>query len=319
MAAGLGMGAVQLSLGEVIGVVLSSWSLAEQPESVGNAQAAVVTLIRGPRVILGVMVGAALSVSGVLMQGLFRNPLADPGLIGISSGAALAAAAMIVLGGDGASLPIAAFCGGALVCALVMRLSRQGRQHSVATMLLAGIAMNAMAGSLTGILVTFSTDAQLRSLTFWTLGSLGGAQWDSLWWVSLLLGGMLIASMRMARPLNALLMGEEEALYLGVEVESMKRWAVLLAAMMVGVAVSLCGIIGFVGLVVPHLIRLAAGPDHHTLLPASALLGGALLVAADLVARTAAAPIELPIGVVTTLIGGPFFLLLLVRARTGVQ
>jgi iron complex transport system permease protein len=334
--AALGIGAMSLSPGTVLSILASSYS-GELPAGVTSQEAAVVNSIRAPRVVLGLLVGAGLSTSGALMQGLFRNPLADPGLIGVSSGAALAAALVIVLGGtlteylvsaspqspvasvlavifgSTLALPLAAFAGGAFVTLVVMRLSRFGQQTSVETMLLAGIAINAIAGAGTGILVALSDDAQLRSLTFWTLGSLGGARWDILPWIAPLLVAPVFASPFLAESLDALLLGEEEAHHLGVDVERLKRWVVTLAALAVGAAVAFTGIIGFVGLVVPHLIRLTAGPRHRVVLPGSALLGGGLLVAADMVSRTIIAPAELPIGVVTTLLGGPFFLALLAR------
>lgn len=334
--AALGIGAMSLSPGTVLSILSSSYS-GELPGGVTTQEAAVVNSIRAPRVVLGLLVGAGLSTSGALMQGLFRNPLADPGLIGVSSGAALSAALVIVLGGtlteyfvaaapqsqvasilavlfgSTLALPLAAFAGGALVTLVVMRLSRFGQQTSVETMLLAGIAINAIAGAGTGILVALSDDAQLRSLTFWTLGSLGGARWDILAWIAPLLVAPVFAAPFLAEALDALLLGEEEAHHLGVDVERLKRWVVTLAALAVGAAVAFTGIIGFVGLVVPHLIRLTAGPRHRVVLPGSALLGGGLLVAADMVSRTIIAPAELPIGVVTTLLGGPFFLALLAR------
>lgn len=315
--AGLGIGAMPLPVGSVVSILLSELGLGATdapPQAV-----AVLTLIRAPRVLLGLLVGAGLGVSGALMQGLFRNPLADPGLVGISSGAALAAALIIVLGGSGLptlALPLSAFAGAILATLLVLRLARQGGEVSVETMLLAGIAINAIAGAGTGVLVALSSDAQLRSLTFWTLGSLGGATWDILPWLAPLIAAPVLAIPWMAQPLNALLMGEEEATHLGVPVAALKRAVVALAALAVGAAVAFTGLIGFVGLVVPHLVRLVAGPDHRVVLPGAALLGAALLVGADLVSRTVVAPAELPIGVVTTLIGGPFFLLLLASRRS---
>ena len=315
--AGLAIGAVNTTPSVVL-AVMKSWLGEPLPEDISPQVAAVLTIIRAPRVLLGLLIGAGLSVSGALMQGLFRNPLADPGLIGVSSGAALAAACVIVLGGSGLSpfaLPLAAFCGGAVVTLLVMRLARRGGRISIETMLLAGIAVNAIAGAGTGILVTLSDDAQLRSLTFWTLGSLGGATWPILIGVAPLILVPLLISPWLAGALNALLLGEEEAHHLGVNVERLKLGVVLMAALIVGASVAFSGIIGFVGLVVPHLIRLMAGPDHRIVLPGSALLGAALLVGADLVSRTVIAPAELPIGVVTTLLGGPFFLGLLARKR----
>lgn len=281
--------------------------------------------IRLPRVVLGLLVGAGLGISGAAMQGLFRNPLADPSLIGVSSGAALAATFVIIVG-DMVTftappelklwiLPTAAFGGGLITTLLVYRLSTTGGQTGVATMLLAGIAINALAQAFSGLLTFFATDTQLRSITFWRLGSLGGASWGSVIRVAPFILLPLLVFPRLAKALNALLLGEAEAAHLGVRVQLVKRLTVILAALAVGAAVSVTGLIGFVGLVVPHLLRLMVGPDHRKLLLGSALLGASLLLLADLVARTIAAPAELPIGVLTALAGAPFFLWLLLRDR----
>ena len=287
-------------------------------------QEAVLLAIRLPRVLLGVVVGAGLAVSGALMQGLFRNPLADPGLVGVSSGAALGAAAAIVLAsGLGvtalalgpALVAVAAFAGGLATVVVVYRIATRSGRTSVATMLLAGIAVNALCGAGVGVLVLFADDGQLRDLTFWTLGSLGGATWRTLAVVALPVGAVVLAAPLLARPLNALLLGEAEAGHLGVRTERVKALVVGGAALAVGAATAVAGLVGFVGLVAPHLVRLALGPDHRALLPASALVGALLLVLADLLARTALAPTEVPIGIVTALAGAPFFLWLLLRQR----
>ena len=280
--------------------------------------------IRMPRTLLGLAVGAVLALSGVAMQGLFRNPLADPGLVGVASGAALGAAVAIVggswLGGvpEGAGpylLSACAFIGGLGVTALVYRLGRREGQTNVATMLLAGIALTALGGSAVGLFTYLADDATLRTLTFWNLGSLNGASYERLWPLLLITAGVALWLPRRAQALNALLLGESEARHLGIEVERLKRELVFCTALGVGAAVAAAGLIGFVGLVVPHLVRLLAGPDHRVLLPASLLAGGTLLLFADLVARLALAPAELPIGIVTAFIGAPFFLFLLVRGR----
>lgn len=285
----------------------------------------VVVGIRLPRLLTGLLVGAALAVSGALMQGLFRNPLADPGLVGVSSGAGLAAGLTIVLGerlvppGLGidpfALVPVGAFLGGLATTAVLYVLSTRGGRTSIATMLLAGIALGALAGAMSGFLAYLSDDRQLRDLTFWSLGSLGGATWGKLGVVAPILVAVLLATPVLARALNALSLGEAEAYHLGVSVERAKTGIVVLVAAAVGASVAAAGVIGFLGIVVPHLLRLAIGPDHRTLLPACALLGGALLVGADILARTIVAPAELPIGIVTAAIGAPFFLWLLLRKR----
>ena len=244
-----------------------------------------------------------------------------------SAGAALAAVSVIVLGTilfaplldqlGRYLLPVAAFLGGFLTTLLVYRLSSVRGSTVIASMLLAGIAINAIANAGTGLLTYLADDAQLRSLTFWTMGSLGGASWGSLLGIApfILLPIFLIP--RYARALNAISLGESEAVHLGFELQKVKLQLIVLVAMAVGAAVSAAGIIGFVGLVTPHLLRLAVGPDHRFLLPASVLLGAVLLIVADMVSRTIVAPAELPIGIITAILGGPFFLWLLVRQRVG--
>jgi iron complex transport system permease protein len=316
----VGSGAVHITPAEVVTILLGQLGVTLDVP-VAPQQEAVLLAIRLPRVLLGVLVGAALAVSGAAMQGLFRNPLADPGLLGVSTGAALAAASVIVLGGAGVwLLPVAAFLGGLVVTLLVYTLATTQGRTAVATMLLAGVAINALAGAATGFLTFLADDAQLRDLTFWSLGSLGGVTWRTLSAVAPFLLLSLLVLPRLARPLNAFLLGEAEAGHLGVRVEVVKATIVIATALAVGAAVSVSGIIGFVGLVAPHLIRLALGPDHRLLLPASVLLGSSLLLFADLFARTVVAPAELPIGIVTSLVGGPFFLWLLLqnRARGGI-
>ena len=280
--------------------------------------------IRLPRTLLGLAVGGVLALSGVAMQGLFRNPLADPGLVGVSSGASLGAAIAIVGGSAFGGLPdafgpyllsICAFLGGLGVTALVYRLGRRNGQTSVAVMLLAGIALTALAGSTVGLFTYLADDATLRTLTFWNLGSLNGASYARLWPLLFVTVAVSLWLPRRASALNALLLGESEANHLGINVEGLKRELVFCTALGVGAAVAAAGMIGFVGLVVPHLVRLLAGPDHRVLLPASVLAGAALLLFADLIARLALAPAEMPIGIVTAFLGAPFFLYLLLRGR----
>ena len=318
----VGVGAVRVPPSAVLAALAGALGL---DVAGGTAQQeAVLLAIRLPRVLLGVLVGAGLAVSGALMQGLFRNPLADPGLVGVSSGAALGAATAIVLASTvgvtalalgPALVALAAFAGGLATTAVVYRIATRGGRTSVATMLLAGIAVNALCGAGVGVLVLFADDGQLRDLTFWTLGSLGGATWGTLAVVAPLIGAVVLAAPRLARPLNALLLGEAEAGHLGVRTERVKGLVVVGSALAVGVATAAAGLVGFIGLVAPHLVRLGLGPDHRALLPASALTGALLLVAADLLARTVLAPVEVPIGIVTALAGAPFFLWLLLRQR----
>ena len=312
----LGAGAVGIPLGRVLATLVGA-------ASADPGDALVLFQIRLPRLLLGGLVGAALAVSGALMQGLFRNPLADPGLVGVSAGAALAAAVTIVLGDTllaplvgrlpFSALPIGAFGGGLLTTLALYRIATREGRTSVATMLLAGIAFGALAGAAMGLLAYASDDRQLRDLTFWSLGSLGGASWTKVAAVAPLVLPVVVATPLLGRGLNALALGEAEAFHLGVPVQRVKALAILLVALAVGAAVAAAGTIGFVGIVVPHVLRLAVGPDHRLLLPASALLGAALLIAADSVARTLLAPAELPIGILTAVIGAPFFLWLLLR------
>lgn len=316
---GLFSGAIELPLSHVM---YALWAGVSGRELTDPALA-VITVIRLPRVLMAAVVGAALALSGAAMQGLFRNPLADPGLIGVSSGAALGAILVIVVGGwlplsmGPMALPVGASLGGLAATAVVYRLGRDGGQTDVATLLLAGIAVNAIAGAGIGLLTYYANDTELRTLTFWLMGSLGGIGWPQFVMAAPF---MLVCSAglcMLGRPLNAFLMGEDVAHHLGYPVERVKTIAVLLCAIAVGASVSVAGVIGFVGLVVPHVLRLIMGADHRLLLPASALLGGAGLVAADTAARTLISPAELPIGILTTLLGGPFFLFLLLKQRHG--
>ena len=300
--AAVGCGAVRYTPAEIV-------SLLARPD-----QTTVLWAIRLPRVIYGLLIGTALAMAGAALQALLRNPLADPGLLGVSSGAAVAACGVIMLGHfiRPASLSIAAFAGGLLATLAVYKIGR----GTVATMLLAGIAINALCLSGIGLFTFLATDVQLRSLTFWSLGSLGGATWAGVQTIAPLLivpAGLLATQ---SRALNVFALGEAEAGHLGIDVGRVKIVVVLLVAVLVGVSVAVAGIIAFVGLIVPHCVRLWIGPDHRYLMPASAILGSALLLAADTLARTAVVPAELPVGVVTSLVGAPFFLWLVRRGRT---
>lgn len=291
----------------------------------GPADRFVVYGIRLPRAVLGVLIGASLAVSGAIMQGVFRNPLADPGIVGVSAGAGLGAVSFIVLQGSVLApvamllgihaVPLAAFFGGLVSTLLLYRISTRHGRTSVATMLLAGIALGALAGAFTGLLVFWADDTQLRDLTFWGLGSLAGATWTRILMAAPLILPVILATPLMARSLNALALGEASARHLGVDVQRFKNLAIVAVAAATGASVAVSGGIGFVGIVVPHLLRLAIGPDHRYLLPASALLGAILLLFADAVARQVVAPAELPIGIVTAAAGAPFFLWILLRKR----
>lgn len=313
----VGTGAVKIAPAQVLSIFLSPLGVAPFA-AYDEQQAAVLYAIRLPRVVLGIVVGAGLAVAGTAMQGLFRNPLADPGLLGISSGAGLAAAMSVVLGFNlfGLySLPVAAFVGSLISTVLIYLLSQRRGRVDVTTMLLAGIAINALCGAGTGLMTFLASDEQLRTITFWNLGSLGGATWPAVLSAApLIVLGVLVLPLT-ARALNAMLLGESGAAHLGIPVQHVKWVVVTLVALSVGAGVAVAGTIGFVGLVVPHLLRLVIGPNHQTLLPASALLGATLLVLADLLSRTIAIPAEVPIGIITALLGAPFFLFLLRRGQ----
>jgi len=325
--AGFSLAAVSALIGLLVG---ASWlSPAQLLHAVLGRSAdseawmqAIVLDVRLPRVLLALAIGASLSQGGVVLQALFRNPLAEQSLLGISGGAALAAALWITLlppltpavqwlGALG--LPLAALTGALLAGAATVRLSRTAQVTGIATLLLAGISINALAGAGIALLQTLSSDAALRDLTLWFYGSLGRASWSQLAVGLPILAAISFWLPREARALDALLLGEAEAAHLGVSVEALKRRLLLLVALAAAIAVALAGIIGFVGLIVPHLLRRVLGPGHRLLLPASALFGAALLTLADTAARTVFAPLEVPVGVLTALLGVPLFLLLLRR------
>lgn len=281
--------------------------------------------IRLPRALGGVLVGAVLGLCGAAMQGLFRNPLADPGLIGVTGGAAFGAVlhvkfAATLLAGVSVflgqfSLPVFALVGALCAVAFMHRASIIDGRVVVALMLLAGVGINALAGAGTGLVLFFADDDQLRQFTFWTLGSLGQVTWAKLGGALPFVLPALFLVPRHARALDALLLGESEAGHLGVDLRRLKRALIFATAAGVGAAVSISGGIGFIGLVVPHLVRQLFGPDHRWLVPGSAVLGAALLLSADLLARTVAAPAELPVGIITAALGAPVFFSLLQRGR----
>mgnify|MGYP001335276353 CR=1 FL=1 len=305
--------------------IVLTWLGLDDGAGLRSSDILVVETIRLPRVIMGAMIGGALAMSGTVMQGLFRNPLADPGIVGVSAGASLGAVAMIVLGGTLLApvtqlaglyaLPFAAFLGGLASTWLLYRIATRERRTSVATMLLAGIALGAFALAMTGTLIFIADDLQLRQVTFWSLGSLAGATWEKVISVLPIMAPALAASLMLARGLNALAFGEAAAGHMGISVQRMKTIAILVVAAATGASVAVSGGIGFVGIVVPHLLRLTIGPDHRYLIPCSGLLGAIFLILADCISRTVVAPAELPIGIVTAAAGAPFFLWILLRRR----
>jgi iron complex transport system permease protein len=319
----LSIGPTGITLTAVPRVVLGLFS-SHSDSSLAREQLVLLD-IRLPRLLLGMFVGAALACAGAMMQGMFRNPLADPSIIGVSSGAALAAVATIALGNSLAApwvktfglyaLPVAAFAGGFTTTLILMAtVSRQG-SLSLGPLLLAGIALAALNTALIGLIAFVSDDRELRDLTLWTLGSLSGASWTKVYAIIPFAIVLALAVPPLIRGLNGLLLGEAEAFHLGVNVERTKRAIVLLTSAAVGAAVAVAGILGFVGIVVPHIVRLLAGPDHRVVLPASALLGSSLVLFADVFARMLVRPAELPLGVMLAIIGAPVFLHMIVKSR----
>lgn len=318
------VGAVQISFSELISIIAYHTGLSDH-QNFEAQQAAVFLNLRLPRVLLGVLIGAALGVSGAAIQGLFRNPLAEPGLIGISSGATLFAVIMIVLetkifkeltGVIGFyALSLASFIGAGLTTMLVYRIAMRNGKTIITTLLLGGIAINALAGAFVGLLTYMATDAQLRNITFWSLGSLGGASWPT---VTTLLPFVLIPVFGLpflAKSLNALALGESQAMHMGVNVKVVKRIIIAMATMAVGASVAVAGMIAFIGLIIPHILRMTFTADHRLVVPGAALLGAALLTMADLIARTVVAPAELPIGILTAMIGAPVFIYIIITER----
>lgn len=322
IAASIGAAGIPLSR---LPAALGLWSESADPALLARDKL-VLWSVRLPRVAIAIIIGALLATAGAVMQGLFRNPLADPALVGVSSGGALAAASTIVIGdrllAAGKTplpfevLPIAAFAGSLVTTFILHRIATRENRTSIAVFLLGGLAIAALANAAIGLLVFVADDRQLRDITFWLLGSLGGATWDKVAVVAPFLLALLIVLPFIARGLDLLVLGENEAFHMGVEVERLKRMSIILVSALTGAAVAYAGVIGFVGIVVPHLLRMIIGPGHRRLLPASACAGAILLLAADTFARTIAAPAEIPIGVLTAIVGAPFFLIILLRQRS---
>src|SRR5439155_15214409 len=314
------VGTVWISPWTSVRVIAWKLGFTGRPAGVAVSTEVILLQLRLPRVVLAAVVGAALAASGAVFQGLFRNPLADPAIIGVSSGAALGAIAVIVFAGSGAlaafGVPLAAFAGALLTAFLVYRLARIGPSVHVATLLLAGIAVAAVISSAMSLVMSFAGQ-QVRDIYAWLLGGLVGQGWNAIGAVVPLVALGLVAAALTAHDLNLLSLGEERAAQLGVEVMRVKRRTIGVGALLAACAVSVAGVIGFVGLMTPHLLRLVVGADHRRLLPAVLLAGPTLLILADLVARTVLSPQELPVGIVTALLGGPFFLFLLRREGKG--
>lgn len=324
----LSHGALQIPVSDLLKLIQSPFVTLQ--EDVSQLHRYVILDIRLPRLICGALVGMGLAAAGVATQGLFRNPLADPSLIGVSNGAAVGAVSIIVLSSQiqaflpsfisvdlfqALALPIAAFIGGIIATILVVAIATKNGKSDTALLLLAGVAINSVAGAAIGLLSYMADDNQLRDLTFWSMGSLAKAQWTELAIAGpiIFISTMLLLSYR--QMLNALLMGEAVAEHIGHDVKRCKRNMIILNTLIVATAVSVSGVIFFVGLVVPHLVRLCVGSNHKNLLPLAMLFGALILLTADIVARSIVAPAELPIGLLMSLIGGPFFILLLIQQR----
>jgi iron complex transport system permease protein len=279
--------------------------------------------LRAPRMVMAICVGALLAMSGCAMQGLVRNPLADPGLIGISAGAAAAAASTLALVNHFPELEIAgqylvaasAFIGALLAVWVVLLVAKTPMGTAISSLILAGVAVNALAGTHIGAISYMANDDALRQITYWTMGSLGGVNWQKVSFVAALSVPAIGLFLHLRKSLNMLALGENEAQCMGLAVAKYKRLTLWLVAFSVALATALCGIIGFVGLVVPHIARTLFGADHQYLMPACAVLGGVLMLTADIISRTLFPPLEIPIGIVTSAVGAPFFLYLLAKGK----
>lgn len=319
----LTIGAVSLTVGQMVGIVLHPLGI--HLAEVTPVQETVFLDIRLPRLIETVLIGGALGLSGAALQGLFRNPLVEPGLVGVSSGAALGVVIVIVFGqGLMALLPawmghyfliIVAFAGGLVATFVVYGLSQQYGRTQITLLLLAGVAIIGLSQAFIGLSIFYANESQARTYMFWTLGDLGGATWEKLWLAIPLITMPMAVLLTCGRALNAMALGEAEAYHMGVHVERLKRVIVICCALAVGATVSLAGIIGFIGLVVPHMVRMTFGADHRLVLPGSILAGAILLIVSDILGRTAVQPAELPIGIVTAIIGTPFLLYLIRTAK----
>ncbi len=319
--ASLCLGAYSIPFGNTLAILLDAIGIPATGFEL--SQQNVLIQIRLPRILLNLLIGGGLGIAGAALQGMFRNPLVEPGLIGVSSGSALFAIIFIVFVSGSAQtgflpsvgLPLFAFFGGLLHVAMVFKLSNRHGNSDTATLILAGIAINALAGALIGLVLFFADDSALRSFTFWSLGDMSGATWQKIPYALILIAVPSFLILQKSKELNALALGEQEAFHMGVQVNQVKIQLLIYSALIVGVGVSMVGVIGFVGLVVPHLVRLIFSADHRMVLPGSFLLGAILLNIADLVARLVVIPAEMPIGVITALCGAPFFIWLIFNLK----
>ena len=324
------IGPVKISILQIVDILFDSININTNLSSSEISQAfkTVVIDIRLPRILMGIIVGIALGISGAILQGLFRNPLIDPGFIGVSSGAAIGAMFVIMFSQLIAIennfyiqflLPVFAMSGGLVTTILVYKMSQMSGKTNIMAMLLSGIAVNAFSGSIIGFLVYRASDMELRSFTFWTLGSLDNSNWLIVSIAFILILIPIIISTRLRKKLDVFMLGDAEAGYLGLNIEKLKKKIILIAALMVGTTVAFCGMIGFIGLVTPHLVRLIMGPSHKTLIFGSAILGAIILILADFISRIIIAPAQLPIGIITSALGAPFFLWLIVSQKQKIR
>ena len=324
--AGLLFGPVKINLKIIVDILFDSVGLLSFEDKEFNIIQQMVFLnIRLPRVILTILVGVALGTSGAILQGLFRNPLVDPGFIGVSSGAAVGAMIAIMFSQSISNyffdfltpflLPILAILGSFLTTLIVYKMSKISNKTNIMVMLLSGIAVNALSGSLIGLFISLSNDVQLRTFTFWTLGGFDNANWNVVLLSAIFILIPVSFAYSMKNKMDIFMLGDAEAQHLGVDVELLKKRNILIASVMVGVSVAFCGMIGFVGLVTPHLVRLIIGPNHKYLIPGSAILGAILLGFSDLISKTIIAPAQMPVGVITSAIGAPFFAWLILSQK----
>jgi iron complex transport system permease protein len=310
-------GALSLPLWDSLLTVIDI-ALGSKRSALAAYEQAVILELRLPRTLLAVLVGSMLAQCGTAMQGLFRNPLADPGIVGVSSGAAVGAVLAIYFSPAAATwwtVPLTSFAAGFGCSLLIYRLARASLGTSVLVLLLAGIAISALAGSLIGLISYVADDSRLRDLTLWQMGSLAAADSTRVWLALAVAVVIAVRFQQRAAALNALLLGEAEARHLGIHVEHLKRELIVLVALGVGLAVACAGVIGFIGLIVPHMVRTLNGPDHRSLLPLAGLGGALLLLLADIISRLVIEPAELPVGLVTALLGAPFFIVLLLQQK----
>jgi len=313
----VGVGESNIGAGKVIAILTEPF-IHQTPFWTGG-EATIIREIRLPRIILGVLVGSCLAISGAALQSLFRNPMADPFILGISNGAALGATIVFVYGASWAlslyTLPVMSFILGIITIILVYNIGKMGNRVPVNTLLLSGIAISAFLSAINSFIM-FTGGQNFEQIMFWMMGGLSGRGWDYIW---IILPFAIIgaaAMIIMGRSMNALMFGEESAQYLGIEVEKLKKILLVLTALLTSAAVAVSGIIGFVGLIIPHIVRLIVGPDHRVLIPVSIFAGAIFLVLADTFARVVMSPAELPLGILTAMCGAPFFLYLL-RSKRG--